>query len=426
MFVHEVLHKDKISMGEFQKDETARIYSRKKFKHMWLKRGNEKFYFKERLPWKEIYIGDVVAPYFFERVGLKPDEYLMYYLVEATTESGGLKPGVLSKNYIGKHEFQLSYYDIALFCYCLDNDINYARIKDDKILGLENESKIKRFEDTFKQNPGQYLVSAEDMLADIQRFCNYYQFDVDMEDIEFKLKRMLIADFFLCQTDRHRGNTEFKIKHNRLSMCPIFDHEHSLSVGLLGKAYNMDKFPIYTGFSSVGAQRNTYSAEANAIENSSILKAKEIAQSLRENVDFMDTSRIFKNNGLMACDIISECMRDERLKQFTFNFLNLDGQKVLDDFEQDYMEINKFIKQCMVDQFRTMQEKFALTFYAIDKHFASSKYKNSKFEALKTDFKQPLDVILGRVNRRNTEINPAQKPKSSLDEDYLLSLLGGK
>lgn len=424
MKVYEVLHKNKILMGEFEKDESARIYTRKKYKHLWLKKGGEKFYFKERLPRKELYIGDVVAPYFFERAGLKSDEYLMYYLVEMETETG-LKPGVLSRSYIGKHEFQLSYYDIALFCYCLDNDINYAHIKDDKILGLEHSSKIQRFEDTFKKNPGQYLVSADDMIADIRRFCTYHDIEVDIEDVAFKIKRMLIADFFLCQTDRHRGNTEFKIKHNKLSMCPIFDHEHCLSVGLLGKAYNMTKFPIYTGFSSIGAHKNTYEAESRYLEKSSIAGGEVFARSLRQNKDFMDTSRIFRDNGLMACDIILECMKDNRLRNFTYNFLCLDGQKVLDDFEKDYMKINMFIKQCMVDQFQTMQEKFALTFYAIDKHFKKSRARSAKFEALKSDFEQPLTKILGEVNRRNAEINPAKKTKSSLDEDYLLGLLAG-
>ena len=85
MKVYEVLHRDRILMGEFEKDESARIYTRKKYKHLWLKKDGEKFYFKERLPRKELYIGDVVAPYFFERAGLKPDDYLMYYLVEMET-----------------------------------------------------------------------------------------------------------------------------------------------------------------------------------------------------------------------------------------------------------------------------------------------------------------------------------------------------
>lgn len=424
MKVYEVLHKNKVLMGDFEKDESARIYTRKKYKHLWLKKDGQKFYFKERLPRKELYIGDVVAPYFFERVGLKPDEYLMYYLVEMETKEG-MKPGVLSKSYIGKHEFQLSYYDIALFCYCLDNDISYAHIKDDKILGLEHSSKIKRFEDTFKKNPGQYLVSFDDMIADIQRFCSYHDFDVNIDDVAFKIKRMLIADFFLCQTDRHRGNTEFKIKHNKLSMCPIFDHEHCLSVGLLGKAYNMTKFPIYTGFSAIGAHKNTYEAESQYLEKSSIAGGENFARSLRQNKDFMESSRIFRDNGLMACDIILECMNDKRLREFTYNFLCLDGKKVLDDFEKDYMKINKFIKQCMVDQFQTMQEKFALTFQAINKHYKHNHIKHPKFESLKSDFQKPLKRILNEVNRRNSEINPAKKQKSALDEEYLLGLLAG-
>lgn len=127
----------------------------------------------------------------------------------------------------------------------------------------------------------------------------------------------------------------------------------------------------------------------------------------------------------MACDIILECMKDVRLSNFTYNFLCLDGKKVLDDFEHDYMKINMFIKQCMTDQFQTMQEKFALTFYAIDKHFKKSRVKNLKFEFLKAEFEEPLTKILKEVNRRNTEINPAKKQKSSLDEEYLLGLLAG-
>ena len=423
MKIYEVLHKNKILMGDFEKDETARIYTRKKFKHLWLKKDGEKYYFKERLPRKELYIGDVVAPYIFERVGFKPDEYLMYYLVDMETPEG-VKPGVLSKCYIGKHEFQLSYYDVALFGFCLDNGIEYANIKDDKILGLEHSSKIKRFEETFKENPGEYLVSAEDMLHNIKRFCGHFKFDVDLADIEFKLKRMLLADFFLCQVDRHRGNTEFKVKHNKFTMCPIFDHEHCLSVGLLGKAYNMTKFPIYTGFSSVGAQKNDYLQESQNLAKSGIMGASEFANSLKKNANFMDNSRLFRNNGLMACDVIAECLRDERLKKYAFNFMSLDINETLNQFEKDYMGIHIPIKKCMCDQFETMQEKFAVAFNIIDKHFSQSNKSNEKFKRMKKEFQQPIDKVNQRMARRNELLNKtSRQTQSTLDEDYLLGLL---
>lgn len=423
MKVYEVLHKNKVLMGDFQKDESARIYTRKKYKHLWLKQGVDKYYFKERLPRKELYIGDVVAPYIFERVGLKPDDYLMYYLVEMETPEG-VKPGVLSKCYIAKNEFQLSYYDVALFGYCLDNGIEYANIKDDKILGLEHSSKIRRFEQTFKENPGEYLVSVDDMLHNIKRFCGHFKFDVDLEDIEFKLKRMLIADFFLCQVDRHRGNTEFKVKHNKLSMCPIFDHEHCLSVGLLGKAYNMTKFPIYTGFSSVGSQKNTYETEAQNLATSGIRNATMFAKSLKENSNFMENSRLFRDNGLMACDIIAECLRDDRLKEIAYNFMCLDINKTLDQFEKDYMGIHIPIKKCMCDQFETMQEKFAVAFNIINKHFSQPNKSNKKFEALRQQFNQPISVVNQRLKNRNQLLNKTAKPKESqLDEEFLLGLL---
>lgn len=423
MKVYEVLHKDKILMGDFEEDKTARIYSRKKFKHQWLKKDGVKYYFKERLPRKELYIGDVVAPYIFERVGLKPSEYLMYYLVEMETPQG-TKPGVLSRCYIGKHEFQLSYYDIALFGFCLDNGIQYTDVKDDKILGLEHQSKINKFESTFKENPGQYLVSVDDMLYNIKRFCGHFKFDVDLADIEFKLKRMLLADFFLCQTDRHRGNTEFKVKHNKFTMCPIFDHEHCLSVGLLGKTYNMTKFPIYTGFSAVGGYKNDYLMESQNLEKSSIYGAKELAQSLVKNADFMEKSRLLRDNGLMACDVIAECLRDDRLKKYAYNFMCLDINETLDQFEKDYMGIHIPIKKCMCDQFETMQEKFALAFNIINKHFSQKNKSNAKFEAMKKQFEEPINKVNQRIRARNQLKNKtAEPPKSTLDEDYLLGLL---
>ncbi|MBO5310075.1 MAG: hypothetical protein J6A98_02610 [Clostridia bacterium] len=419
MKVYEVFHKNKILMGDFERDETARIYNFKKFKHLWLKKGNEKWYFKTRLPNKELYIGDVVAPYIFERVGLKPEDYLMYYLVEMETPEG-VKAGVLSKNYIGKHEFQLSYYDIALFCYCLDNGIEYDDIKDERVMG-KGSSPLKDFERTFRENPGEYMISLEDMLYNIQRFCEHCNFQVDLNDIAFKLKRELLTDFFLCQVDRHQENTEFKIKHGKLTMCPIFDHEKCLAIGLLGTMYNLEKFPIYTGFSAVGARENAFEDEAAKIAKFNIPNAQKFAQDLLENADFIHKSRLLKNDGLMAIDIIAECMKDERLAALAYNFLALDIHKTLDDFEKEYMQISQFVKTCMCDQFEVMQEKFYRTFRGVEKHF--SRKNNASFQKLQARFKQPLLEIEEKIKKREDALYAHKQKTSDLDEEYLLGLL---
>ena len=287
-------------------------------------------------------VGDVFTSYIYKKLGLSEEDFVEYNFVETEARKESVV-GVISKFFVPKGAKTISSWDVKVDNFGKEFGWDVEKMKNhpfkDMILN-HNVSELMTIEFS---SSGEYINSAEDVLKQIKIYAKNHNLSLDEKDLDFKLKRMIILDYFFVQKDRNMGNIEFIIDKNTITLAPLFDNE--LAFGMENKVFREEtlaspqkRFRIKTGLTTAGG-----------------------------SVDSYKTSRLFKNGGIVAVDILDEVKQDKRLKALVDKCLKLDIDEQIQNFDRDVRKLTVNQKKYIKTDFLARRQQFFDVVKALEK-----------------------------------------------------------
>lgn len=194
------------------------------------------------------------------------------------------------------------------------------------------------------------------MMRQIEKYCKYFNYLVDLKKLERQLNQLYVIDYFLCQSDRHLQNINFTIqeKNNKkvFRMCPMFDNG-----SILGLGYDL-------------VRKKPKEIKMRFSYSTAIPQSPQMLE-----------SRYFSNGGILANDILDIIKTDENANQLFKKFMTLDIEAEISEFEECYdIQIPDNYKSNMI----TLAEERVQNIY----EFVERINKRLKYKA------QPLELNL--------------------------------
>lgn len=259
---------------------------------------------------EDLQVGDVFTSYIYKKLGLPESDFVKYQFAsfEGKTSEGF---GVICPYFVPEGAKAVSAWDIKLDNYAKQFGWDISSYHSDEMVQDVFDEKMERLIDLEFNDEGEYRSSVESIVTSLQQYAKNHSLSVDIKDAEYKLKRMIILDYFLVQKDRHMANIEFLIKDNVITLAPIFDNEYAFGMdheSFYKETFASDRkrYRLRTGLSTAGGSIKQYR-----------------------------TNKIFRFGGIVAVDILDEIKHDKCLKALVQKCLKLDIAKELDYFENE-------------------------------------------------------------------------------------------
>ncbi|MBQ2713335.1 MAG: hypothetical protein IJF22_00015 [Clostridia bacterium] len=319
-------------LGEFRSELT--IGQDGSHKYVFEKNGQKLFFKEDSVRRQDLKFGELFTTFLYKDLGIDKDAFIEYKMAEIEVPDTDYKyKGLISSYFLPDGAKRLSAWDIKVF--------NLGKLfgwdLSDYFDNQDKEDDIdEKVEDliTIEFGGSEYRSSVEDIIQNVKDYAKNYNLEVDIDDIELRLKQMIVLDFFLVQKDRHMGNIEFYEHNGKLHLCPIFDSEYAL--GLDHEDYYKDtfssdrkRFRMRTGLSTAGGTVGTYR-----------------------------DSKLFKHGGIVAVDILEEVKHDKRIKTLVDKCLKLDINKQLEDFEKRVTFLKRYQQDLIKNDFLKRRSKF--------------------------------------------------------------------
>lgn len=278
-------------------------------------------------------VGDVFTSYIYKKLGLSEEDYVEYNFVETESRKESLT-GVISKFFVPKGAKTISAWDVKVDNFGKEFGWDIEKMKNHPFKDMILKHKTSELIALEFSDGGEYINSAEDVLKQMKIYAKNHNLWLDEKDLDFKLKRMIILDYFFVQKDRHMSNIEFIIDKNTITLAPLFDNE--LAFGMENKVFLQEtlaspqkRFRIKTGLTTAGG-----------------------------SVDSYKTSRLFKNGGIVAVDILDEIKHDKRLKALVDKCLKLDIDEQIQNFDRDVRKLTVNQKKYIKTDFLARRQQF--------------------------------------------------------------------
>jgi len=312
-----------------------------------LKIGQEKYYFKKNYLTKEdieipAHIVEVLCSRILEQVGCS--NFVKYDI------AGYRKTiGCICKSYRKVDDEK----EIDLLEILVKN--KYEKEKEQLGLGRYNrqsyEIVYEKLLNELKNREHLYFFSIDNIIEQIKTYCENDGLHFDKEKTILELQEMAISDYFFYNDDRNCKNIAFLInRNNEMRLVPIFDN--GMSFGFETYPHKPKQF-LQLGISNIGTHQN------------------------------FDNHAILKNNGLIVADIMQIYQNDERIKKYVDNFLALDIDQIISDFEvQENIAVDENFAKRIADLFKEKQSHFNAVRGKIEKRVNKSidKCQNQNIE----------------------------------------------
>lgn len=298
-----------------------------------LEGNGKKFFLKEDTEKRtDLKLGELFTTFLYKKLGIPENHFIEYKMAEVEVGEYKFK-GLLSPYFLPDGAKKLSAWDIKVFN--LGKELGWDLT--DYFENLDKQDEIEeKVEDliTIEFGGSEYRSAVEDIVQNVKEYAKNYGLKADTKDIEFRLKQMIVLDFFLVQKDRHMGNIEFYEHNGKLELCPIFDSEYALGLDhedFYKDTFSSDRkrFRIRTGLSTAGGIVATYR-----------------------------DSKLFKHGGIVAVDILEEVKHDKRIKNLVDKCLRLDINKQLKDFQKQITILDKYQQDLIKNDFLKRRKKF--------------------------------------------------------------------
>ena len=290
----------------------------------------------------DLQVGDVFTSFIYKQLGLPKTDYLEYRF--ASYEGNGEEGfGVICPYFVPNGAKAIGAWEIKLKNFAKQFGWDLSSYNSDEMVQSIIDDKIEKFIDIEFSKTGEYRCSIESIVADIKTYAQNHNLTADFADIEFKLKRMIILDYFLVQKDRHMANIEYLIKDNQITLAPIFDNEYAFGMDhkeFYKETFASDckRFCLRTGLTTAGGSIKAYR-----------------------------TNKIFRYGGIVAVDIIDEVKHDNRLKSVVDKCLSLDINKCIDMFEKEIYDLTQEQEALIKNDFLKRRQQFYSTIALLKK-----------------------------------------------------------
>ncbi len=168
-----------------------------------------------------------------------------------------------------------------------------------------------------------FMLNVEDIIKEIEKFTQTYGMAFDAQKMSDFLTEMCVVDYFICNDDRNWENITFLMQLDdtttpKLINAPIYDNGYALGTWYVDNIFSLenDRQDVIAllGLSDVNLK------ELGGDYGGLVL------QNTRHN-------NTLKNNGALALDIHSLTKQNPHIKNIVDNFVDLDMDKKLDEFE---------------------------------------------------------------------------------------------
>ncbi len=199
-----------------------------------------------------------------------------------------------------------------------------------------------------KYTHSQYQFSVPTILQYVTEFCDNYKLNVNLQELENKLNKIVIYDYFMLNWDRNWQNIIFlQDKQSNLTLSPLFDH---------GECFMMENFDRL---------KENYVLDENTLE-----------VGLSTNGELYDFSgnNYFNNQQIIAVDIAELSTKDKEAKNLVDMCLNLDIQQLIENFENDYnLKLPQNYKEVIELCYNLQKEKYISANEKLNKRLKKSK-----------------------------------------------------
>lgn len=294
---------------------------------------DKEYYFKQDTVEAPV-IAEVFSSYFLEEMGEK--EFVKYdfaYCPYSATNkfSEPFSPnnlvGTLSQSFLDSSVlYQKTFFDMAL----LDKYMKDGQIFWHKFTKSEEDDLEGEIIDNFT---GVHFNSVQFVMEIIDRVCKDYDIKYDKQVLENRLIKMAIYDYFMANDDRNMSNIIFLIKiENGQKYCelaPMFDF----------------------GF-NFGADHVVFDRKPRFISHFGLSKEGQEIEQYNEN-------RWFKDGGIIVSDIMDIMKFNPEYKGIVDKCLNVDIQKMIEDFQMKYeFEMDEATQNMIKNSYLSRVDKF--------------------------------------------------------------------
>ena len=187
-----------------------------------------------------------------------------------------------------------------------------------------------------------YLFSIENIIEQIETYCNNYDYTFDKEKLFFHFMEMAISDYFFLNSDRNWRNISLILNEkDEIRLVPIFDNGMSFALKTYPNVPRAEE--IYLGISDIGTK-----------------------------LEFREHG-ILKENGLIVADILQLTENNKSLKQYVNKFLSLDIEQFIENFKlQENIDIKEDLEKRIIDLFTQRQQHFNMVKNKIEKRIKNS------------------------------------------------------
>lgn len=305
--------------------------------------SNSKWFFKlfeEDI--NDLQVGDVFTSFIYKQLGLPKTDFVEYRFAsfEGKGEDGF---GVICPYFVPNDAKVIGAWEIKLKNYAKQFGWDLSSYNSDEMVQSITDDKMEKLIDIEFSKSGEYRSSVESIISDLEIYAQNNNLSVDIKDISFKLKRMIILDYFLVQKDRHMANIEFLIKDNQITLAPIFDNEYAFGMDhkeFYKETFASDRkrFRLRTGLTTAGGSIKEYR-----------------------------TNKIFRYGGIVAVDILDEIKHDKRLKNVVDRCLSLDINRCIDLFEKEIYDLTQEQEALIKNEFLKRRQQFYSTIALLKK-----------------------------------------------------------
>lgn len=300
-------------------------------------------------------IVEVFSSYLLRQLGC--DFALPYYLASINGKNGCLSPN-FKKN--GEQEIVFQKILMNLFTKTPTPQAEFS------------SEQISAFFKEFDMQGGNrdYCLSVDYIIDKTKNFAEKYGFEFDTKTVTRQLQKTVIFDYFTGNGDRQLFNIVFMEKEKDgkkiLELSPLFDNGEGFSME------DMDKIP---------SKRFLYKKKTDGDKQELITKKPYVYTGISDsglNNTFAG-NKYFGKQKIIAVDIHNLAKKDPEIANMLNKILNLDFNKLLQDFENDNsFKLNKNHKQVLKAIFNSRRREYNKAIQNYEKMEIKAKQKKQQ------------------------------------------------
>lgn len=186
-------------------------------------------------------------------------------------------------------------------------------------------------------------LSVESCIKIIKGYASKYDLRFNDKETKTEMYKRVILDFFLAQLDRHKGNIEFLIDNNTISIAPSFDNGKCL-----GFDYSSNECQSILRQISKGTYVGELAANIFFFGDKGYkLAQKKIYTKYIQDIIFQETVEI--------------CEREPEVKEFLKDLLALDMKAEIEGLEQERgSKLKEEMKTCSLTVWEEKKRDFKI------------------------------------------------------------------